>query len=150
MEKIYLAGSCSSEDRTRMKEIGDFLRDNDFEVYCPFELKIQNAWDLSQEEWAWKVFEADIEAIKNCDIFVMISVGRESTAGTNWEQGYAYALGKKVYVFQITDKPTSLMTFCGCTGFINCSVSTIKEVLYLLNFDDWTRDNFKSCSTILT
>ena len=29
---------------------------------------------------------------------VMITPGRVSTAGTNWEQGYAYAKGKQILV----------------------------------------------------
>ena len=146
--KIYLAGSCGSEDRTLMKRIAQFLRKREVEVYCPFELQIPNAWDLTQEEWARKVFEADIKAIKDCDYMVSISKGRESTAGTNWEQGYAFALGKSICVFQITNKPTSLMTFWGCDGFVNSSVERI--------FDDLQKyviENKKCsyvCKTVLT
>lgn len=125
--KIYLAGPCDSENRSMMVNVAKELRnyDSSIEVYCPFELKIENAWDYSQEEWAQMVFDKDIEAINNCDAMIMISLGRISSAGTNWEQGYAYAKGKQIIVFQITDVPTSLMTYCGCTYFIN----TIKEEL---------------------
>lgn len=115
--KIYLAGSCGTDRRTQMQKIATALRRLDYEVYCPFELKIENAWDMPQEEWAQKVFEADIAAIDACDLVVMISPGRISTAGTNWEQGYAYAKGKKVFVFQYTREPASLMTYCGCDNF---------------------------------
>lgn len=115
--KIYLAGSCGTDRRTQMQKIASALRRLDYEVYCPFELKIENAWDMPQEEWAQKVFEADVAAIDACDLVVMISPGRVSTAGTNWEQGYAYAKGKKVFVFQYTREPASLMTYCGCDNF---------------------------------
>ena len=145
--KIYLAGSCSSEDRTHMKDIGGFLRNMDHEVYCPFELQIPNAWNMPQEEWARKVFDADKKAIEECDLVIMISVGRESTAGTNWEQGYAYGIGKKIYVFQITDKPTSLMTFCGCDRFVNTNFRLIKlELRHALE----ECPDIHLCSTILT
>ena len=50
---------------------------------------------------------------------VMISRGSHSTAGTNWEQGYAYAKGKPVFVFQMTMWETSLMTYWGCNTFYN-------------------------------
>ena len=40
--KIYLAGSCGIERRTEMQKIAKELRKN-HEVYCPFELKIENA-----------------------------------------------------------------------------------------------------------
>ena len=117
--KIYLAGSCGSDRRSYMVSIGEELRALGFEVYCPFELKINNAWDMPQEDWAQKVFDNDILAIQNCDVMVIISSGRQSTAGTNWEQGYAYALGKKIFVFQYTNEATSLMTYCGADNFIN-------------------------------
>lgn len=124
--KIYLAGSCGSDRRTHMVEIGKALRKIGFEVYCPFELQIPNAWDMSQEEWATKVFVADIQAIDSSDVVVIISPGRVSTAGTNWEQGYAYGKNKRVIVFQYTEETTSLMTYCGCQSFIGLKDDCIK------------------------
>ena len=73
---IYLAGSCASEQRTLMMNIAKHLRDSGKDVYCPFELKIENAWNYSQEEWSQLVFEADKTAIDKCDIFLMITSGR--------------------------------------------------------------------------
>lgn len=157
MKKVYLAGSCSIENRTQMKQIAEFLRakggtpDRQFEVYCPFELKIENAWEMTQENWAKEVFTRDVEAINECDYFVMVSPGRISSAGTNWEQGYAYALGKPVYVFQTTKEPTSLMTYCGCTKFIHSLTSDIDmlklDILAVL-MDRLEQDTF--CRTVLT
>jgi nucleoside 2-deoxyribosyltransferase len=146
-KKIYLAGSCGSEDRTFMRSIAQMLRRHNFEVYCPFDLKIPNAWDMSQDLWAEKVFEEDIRAIHWCDIMISISKGRESTAGTNWEQGYAYALKKKVYVFQVTDKPTSIMTYCGCADFYSSSYEDIYDDL-----NSWIHKerHITICTTTLT
>ena len=144
---MYLAGSCSKDKRKFMEKIADFLRYNDFEVYCPFELKIPDAWSYSQEEWARKVFEKDKEAIDNCEIFLMISEGRTSSAGTNWEQGYAYALGKKVIVFQYTDAETSLMTFAGCNFFISTNKDKIEEDI-MLALNDYLYES--RCTTTLT
>ena len=123
---IYLAGSCSSEQRTLMVNIAKHLRDHGHEVYCPFELKIKDAWDYSQEDWSQLVFEADKNAIDYADIFLMITPGRIGTAGTNWEQGYAFATKKRIIVVQYTECPTSLMTYCACNTFIN----TDKEKIY--------------------
>lgn len=125
--KIYLAGSCGNDRRTHMVHIGKALREAGFDVYCPFEIQIENAWDMPQEEWADKVFIADIHAIDVADVVVLISPGRVSTAGTNWEQGYAYAKGKRVFVFQYTDAATSLMTFCGCSSFIGLDEQFVKR-----------------------
>ncbi len=152
--KIYLAGPCDSENRSLMVSAAKLFRQRKFfNVYCPWELKIENAWDISQEEWAQKVFDNDIKAIDDCDIVIMISLGRESTAGTNWEGGYAFAKKKKLIVIQITDKPTSLMTFCGCTYFINSSVNNLQNdllhiIIKILNNDDFK--NNSNCRTVLT
>lgn len=117
--KIYLAGSCSKQYRHRMTVLARELRGKNYEVYCPFELKIENAWDYPQETWAQMVFDKDISAIDECDFVVMVSEGRMSSAGTNFEQGYAYAKGKPVFVFQYNDSPASLMTYCGSTMFLD-------------------------------
>ena len=119
MAKIYLAGSCSTENRTTMMKILSELKEAGQEVYAPFEFKVPNAWDYSQEQWAKIVFENDIKQIDAADIVIVVSPGRVSTAGSNWEQGYAYAKGKRVIVIQTTEEQTSLMTFHGCDGFIN-------------------------------
>lgn len=150
MDKIYLAGSCGSESRTIMKSIANQLREMGAEVYCPFELKIPNAWDMCQEEWARKVFDKDIAAIRDCDIFVMITPGRASTAGTNFEQGFAYALGKRIIVIQYTESNTSLMTYCGATAFAN-----VDENDMIYHFKDCLVKAMKNslnnvCETILT
>ena len=148
--KIYLAGPCDSENRSLMVAAAKILRKYGLEVYCPFELKIENAWDYPQEEWAQKVFEKDVEAINKCDCMLYISRGRMSSAGSNWEQGYAYALKKRIVVLQIEDAPTSLMTFCGCDLFFNIDdINELPLVIKIIEDNDY--DNYiKSCSTILT
>ena len=152
MTQIYLAGSCGIERRTEMKRIAEELR-KDYKVYCPFELKIENAWDMPQEVWAQKVFECDKMAIDACDCMVVISPGRESTAGTNWEQGYAYARGKKVFVFQYTDEPTSLMTYCGCGNFYNASRAAengdLPDLIRMCIKEDWLSSK-RGTRTVLT
>lgn len=148
--KIYLAGPCDSENRSLMVAAAKILRKYQLEVYCPFELKIKNAWDYSQEDWAQQVFEADIKAINECDCMLYISRSRMSSAGSNWEQGYAYALKKRIVVLQIEDVPTSLMTFCGCDLFFNIDdINELPLVIKIIEDNDY--DNYiKSCSTILT
>ena len=149
MAKIYLAGSCSSEQRTLMQKVASKLRENErFEVYCPFELKIPNAWDMCQEDWAYRVFLKDIEAINKCDIFLMITPGRASSAGTNWEQGYAYAKNKYIIVVQYTNDNTSLMTYSSADIFLNSSkVDLVDDVVAALKFGINQEGN---CYTTLT
>ena len=153
--KIYLAGPCDSENRSMLVSIAKELRnyDSSIEVYCPFELKIENAWDYSQEEWAQIVFDKDVEAINNCDAMIMISLGRISSAGTNFENGYMFALNKPIYIIQITDSPTSLMTFCGCSYFLNSNLNNLNNnIKWILNriYNNDIINYKKECQTILT
>ena len=122
--RVYLAGPCDSDHRTLMVNVKYMIMNtfgSDIELYCPFELKIENAWSYSAEIWSKKVFDADITALKTADLVILISFGRESTAGVNFENGFAYALGKRIFTLQVTDAPTSLMTYCGCSNFYNVS-----------------------------
>ena len=144
--RVYLAGPCDSEHRTLMMQYAKALEARGYEVYKPWELKIPNAWDYSQEDWAALVFKADIEAINNCDVMFLVSVGRIGSAGTNWEQGYAYGIGKEVWVAQVTNEQTSLMTFCGCTGFINADIWKPDDAVVF--FDK--KITYGLCSTTLT
>lgn len=153
--KFYLCGPCDTENRTNMQHIASVIRNSvkDCEVYCPFELKIPNAWDMSQERWAEKVFEADVKAIQECDFFIMFSLGRISSAGTNWEQGYAYAFKKPIFTIQMGGAPTSIMTYCSANRFFNCEdmngvIESIKFILET-NLLDYTPVHYY-CSTVLT
>ena len=154
---IYLAGPCDSEHRSLMvqvkKSITQFINAETDTVYCPFELKIDNAWDMSQEAWSREVFTHDCKAMEECDFAILISYGRESSAGTNWEQGYLYAMGKKIFVLQVTDKPTSLMTYCGCFNFYNIDTSE-HEINSALKFimQNWNEPHIYKgkCRTVLT
>lgn len=145
VRRIYLAGSCSSDRRTIMQSVAKQLREAGVDVYCPFELQIKDAWDMSQETWAQKVFNSDVKALDECDLVLVISQGRLSTAGVNWEQGYAFAKKKDIIVIQYGDVPTSLMTYCGCDRFINCSEANLmNDVISVIN----TKQD--GCKTILT
>ena len=150
--KIYLAGPCSKDERTRMEAIASALRKKGYEVYCPFELKIPNAWDYSQEEWSKMVFDKDIAAIDECDFMILMSKGRNSTAGTNWEQGYAYAKGKDVFVFQYTKEETSLMTYCGCKYFVSLPFTESAELIANFPYSELREEErgLNPCKTILT
>lgn len=152
MVKVYLAGSCSSDQRTMMQRIAAKLRSESYIVYCPFELKIPDAWSMSQEAWSKKVFDKDLEALNECDVFLMITSGRNSTAGTNWEQGYAYAKDKKIVVMQYTDDNTSLMTFCGSNVFFSTNLYDIEtDIIHaLLEAEILSDCKSRKCKTVLT
>ena len=107
---IYLACSLSKDKRQCMFDALKVLRDKGFEVYAPIEHFTESAWDWPNNEWAIQVFRCDIEAIKRADVVVCLNWGRnETSAGTVWEHGYAYGIGKKVILVEMTENVQSLM-----------------------------------------
>ena len=116
-KKVYLASPFFNDmERGGMQATLSALRTQYSEVYAPFEHTIPNAWDMSNKEWGKAVFQADIEAIKQADIVYVIDHGHYSDAGTAWECGFAYALGKEVIHCIVDITATySLMMANGCT-----------------------------------
>jgi len=111
---IYLAASLSHDKRQSMYDALKILRNKGFKVYAPIEHFIENAWDWPNDEWGLQVFRNDVEAIKNCDLVVSLTWGRlQTSAGTTWEQGFAYGIGKKVILVEMTDNVQSLMVANG-------------------------------------
>jgi nucleoside 2-deoxyribosyltransferase len=111
--KIYLAASLSNDKRNDMYDALKILRDKGLDVYAPVEHTIPNAWDYPNNEWGLMVFTEDLQAIQSCDVLVMLCYGRLSTAGANWEAGYAFGIGKKVVVVEMTSEVMSLMVANG-------------------------------------
>jgi len=127
--RIYLASSLSHECRPKMYEVLAKLREGGHNVYGPVEHAIENAWDYSNKDWGKLVFEADKKAIDESDCVVAISYGRtKTTAGSSWEIGYAYGIGKKVVVVEMDEGPQSLMVSNG-------SHATVKGMEGLMEYD---------------
>ena len=126
--KIYLASPLSLEKRLDMYEAIEILREKNHDVYAPVEHKIDNAWDYPNPEWGLMVFENDIEAIKESDVVVMLSYGRMSTAGANWEAGYAFGIGKTIILVEMTNEVMSLMV-------ANGRYATVKGLAGLAEYD---------------
>lgn len=118
--KVYLASPFFDDmDRANAIEATKILRNKGLEVYLPLEHKIENAWDYTNHEWGRLVFEADKKAVDDCDTLVCLSYGRFSSAGTNFEVGYAYGTGKKVIVVEMPKvELMSLMTMNGCHAVV--------------------------------
>ena len=126
--KVYLSSTLSLEKRDNMKKAAEIVRKEGFEVYDPSEHQISHAWDYPNREWGLMVFQADIQAIQDSDYVVVLSYGRESTAGTNWEAGYAFGLGKKIILVEMTDNVMSLLV-------ANGRYATVKGLEGLENYD---------------
>lgn len=140
-KKVYIAASFAYEDRNkteeRKRQIEEIVsliqvKRSDWEFYLPHKLKIENAWDISLEEWSRAVYEHDVQALDEADVIIFISYGKENNAGSVWEVGYAigqrsigqcYDEGydfeetlwhRKVICVKMTDEPESLMVSCSC------------------------------------
>lgn len=130
-KKIYLAAPIIEGDVNTNNDVNtvmNILEKKGFEVYAPFKHHVTNAWDYPNNEWGLMVFQSDIEAIKSSDYVVVLSYGRNSTAGTNWEAGFAYGIGKKVIIVEMTDFIMSLMV-------ANGRYATVKGIEGLENYD---------------
>ena len=137
MKKIYVAASFAYEDKDktnqRKNEIEEVVRQiqsivgEEVNWYLPHQLKIENAWDISLEEWSQKVFEHDLQALLEADLVIFISYGKENNAGAVWEVGYATAKGIKTIVVKMTKEVESLM--------ITQSVHSIITKEEIINYD---------------
>ena len=129
-KRFYIASPFfKQENRKNVIFVTELLRKMGHTVYLPLEHKILNAWDYPNYEWGRMVFENDINAINNSDIVVVLSYGRESTAGTNWEAGYAYGIDKPVIVVEMPG--VTLMSLMLANG----RVATLKGIKELKEYD---------------
>ena len=95
--KIYLASPFFNEAELEIyRSVITALRAEGYEVYVPQEHIIEDAWALSNEEWAQQVFVEDCYAIDDCEVVMVLNFGLYSDSGTAWEAGYAFAKGKTV------------------------------------------------------
>lgn len=124
--KIYLSsGFFTPETKAKVEEVAKELRKKGHEVFVPMEHTIPNAWDISEAEWAFKVFEQDVKAIDECDMLVVLDFGANGDCGTAWEAGYAYAKNIPYKVFPY-GKDISIMLWGGATPLTKKVVASKK------------------------
>lgn len=105
---FYLASPFfNDEQRERMSQVLDVLRDRGYVVYAPFEHGIVAAEEDS--DTIYKTFMSNVEAIQSSHRVLAITDGKDM--GTIWEAGYAYGIGKPVvyYAETLGKNPFNLM-----------------------------------------
>ena len=135
MDKIYLASPFFNEaELVVYRKAISLLRNAGYQVYVPQEHTIENAWELSNQDWANQVFIEDCYALDGCDYVMVLNFGMYSDSGTAWEAGYAFAKGKKVVqVLCGGDNATySLMMMGGCDWVVDLpNIANFRKI----NFD---------------
>lgn len=95
--KIYLASPFFNNEELKYYRIAiERLRTSGYDVFVPQEHEVEGAWEMSNEEWAERVYSMDEKAIWSCDVVIVLNFGLYSDSGTAWEAGYAKAQGKRV------------------------------------------------------
>lgn len=136
--KIYLASPFFNEKELEIyRRAIRLLRDEGHDVYVPQEHTIENAWSLSNEDWASRVFIEDIKAINESEIVIVLNFGMYSDSGTAWEAGYAFAKNIKVVQVLCGDENTtySLMMMNSCCNIV--------ELPQIAHFDKVTANTAK-------
>jgi len=131
--KIYLAGPVVTDDKsikaqmqTLEEALNEMPTDYDkyaqqevhYHIYRPGTHKVPNAWGIDMQTWGQCVFTMDVVAIDECDWMVVADYGREATAGTAWECGYAFAKGVKILVIRMPGVTESSLMTQGCAANI--------------------------------
>ena len=101
MKKIYIAGPDVFEKNAIEigKRLNKLCNKYNYEGLYPLDNEIEFT---TKKQTAQKIFEANVNLIKNCDIVIANLNdfrGKEADSGTVWECGYASALGKDVYAY---------------------------------------------------
>ena len=110
MKKIYFAAPLFNEmELRRNEEYTKLLEEWGYEVYLPQReagLSAQILKDESKDklEINKKIFNTDLQGIKDCDILIFFLDGRVPDEGACVELGIAYALGKKCIGYKTDDR----------------------------------------------
>lgn len=105
MQKVYIASDMFSTYRKGLiNKLAKALRRTGCEVYVPHEHDIEGGWSMSNKEWGRRVFEEDVKALDWCDTVIYFCEGMSGDIGSAWECGYAYAKGKKIYIYYLGNK----------------------------------------------
>lgn len=121
--KAYLAAPFFNQnERYIYARVIDYLRNAEhLDLYVPQEHTVEDAWNLSNSDWAWKVFREDVRALDEAAIVYVLNFGMYSDSGTAWEAGYAYAKGKQIVNILVNQKDNvySLMMINGSSRLVD-------------------------------
>ena len=96
MKLIYVAGPLfNTHERWYLERIAQALEAAGYRTFLPH--RDAGLVKLATYEERYRIFHADIEALKSCDLCVALLTGPDHDSGTSAELGYMYALGKPCF-----------------------------------------------------
>lgn len=115
---VYLAApivGISEEDKEMIANVKECLEYEGYAVYDPREHGVPNAWGMSMDEWGRSIFSLDAVGIQGCEWVVVCDFGRDMKAGTAWECGYAFGIGKQIFLIQMKEETDYSVMLRGCS-----------------------------------
>ncbi len=123
MKSIYLAsdyGFSKLERERLLPHVVEALTSLGLRVHEPFS-EMQQVASSREPGWAYRVGQADLAAVRECDAIFAIVNGTPPDEGVMIELGAAIALGKKTFLYRddfrrsndCEDYPLNLMLFTG-------------------------------------
>ncbi len=109
-KKIYIAGPLFNlHERLYLEEIANLLESNGYDCFLPHrDLKGVEASELKSTEMSQetkdKIFNVDLDALKNSDLTVALITGWDIDSGTAAEIGYTYASNKPVIAIDASER----------------------------------------------
>ena len=85
----YCDPKVAKERKKTIEEVESILRKRGYDVFVPHKQIIENAWDMSNREWALKVASMDKENLLKSDVVVLLTYGKErNNSGVSFESGF--------------------------------------------------------------
>ena len=143
MKKIYFAAPLFNEmELKRNEEMTELLRNWGYEVYLPQESAGLSAKIIANGGDTYtvskKIFESDLNGIKNCDIWIFFLDGRVPDEGACVELGMAYAWNKVCLGYKTDDRcldftGTDNLFIEGCMNFeISHNIEELKNKMDMI------------------
>jgi nucleoside 2-deoxyribosyltransferase len=131
MKLIYVAGPLfNTHERWYLESIAQALEAAGYRTFLP--QRDAGLVNPHSPEERSRIFYADIEALKSCDLCVALLTGPDHDSGTSAELGYVYALGKPC-IGITDDKRANVNTIVwGICGSGKQMVRTVDELLEMV------------------
>ena len=131
--KVYFASPWFNPDQVEREErVKGRLRELGFNVWSPKENSSLSP--ITDPVIREKIFSANVEHIKSCDIIFAITDGKDM--GTIWEAGYAYGFNERNLA--VGYDPIKIVYYCetlGPNGQFNLMLAQSGDIV-ITKFDD--------------